>query len=319
MARGSLFQLSCLSGPGESSTPVLAATIAAVPELPDLTVVAEAFHAALSGRPIRSAEAPGPLAVRGTPAELAALDGQRVERIARRGKFLLMDLTDDRVVVNPMLTGRFQLAAPREKLPSKTAVVLGFGPRAGAPSDSASWTAGADWLPADDGSPEVRYRDPTQMGKVYLVPAGVDRDVPGLDATQGPDADDPALTPEVWRSRIRRHHGELKNLLRNQEFVAGIGNAYSDEVLHAARLLPFRKRSTLADEEVDALYEATRSTLANAIDVLRARVPPTFEKQVRDFLAVHNKGGQACPRCGTRITEVKAGGFITSYCRGCQR
>ena len=61
-------------------------------------------------------------------------------------------------------------------------------------------------------------------------------------------------------------------------------NACSDEVLHAARLLPFRKRSTLADEEVDALYEATRSTLANAIEVLRARSPPTFEKQVRDFL-----------------------------------
>ena len=319
MARGSLFQLSCLSGPGESSTQVLAATIAAVPELPDLTVVAEAFHAALSGRPIRGAEAPGPLAVRGTPAELAGLDGQRVERIARRGKFLLIDLDGDRVVVNPMLTGRFQLAAPREKLPTKTAVVLGFGPRAAAPPDAASWTAGADWLPTDDATPEVRYRDPTQMGKVYLVPAGVDRGVPGLDATQGPDADDPELTLEVWRSRIRRHHGELKNLLRNQEFVAGIGNAYSDEVLHAARLLPFRKRSTLADEEVDALYEATRSTLANAIDMLRARVPPTFEKQVRDFLAVHDKGGQACPRCGTRITEVKAGGFITSYCRGCQR
>jgi len=319
MARGSLFQLSCLSGPGESSTPVLAATIAAVPELPDLTVVAEAFHAALSGRPIRSAEAPGPLAVRGTPAELAALDGQRVERIARRGKFLLIDLDRDRVVVNPMLTGRFQLAAPRVKLPSKTAVVLGFGPRAAGPQDAPSWTAGADWLPADDATSEVRYRDPTQMGKVYLVPAGVDRVVPGLDATQGPDADDPELTLEIWRSRIRRHHGELKNLLRNQEFVAGIGNAYSDEILHAARLLPFRKRSTLADEEVDALYEATRSTVATAIEVLRARVPPTFEKQVRDFLAVHDKGGQACPRCSTRITAVKAGGFITSYCRGCQR
>ena len=209
MARGSLFQLSCLSGPGESSTQVLAATIAAVPELPDLTIVAEAFHAALSGRPIRSAEAPGPLAVRGTPAELAALDGQRVERIARRGKFLLIDLDRDRVVVNPMLTGRFQLAAPPEKLPTKTAVVLGLGPRAGGPPDSASWTVDADWMPSDDATPEVRYRDPTQMGKVYLVPAGVDRDVPGLDATQGPDADDPALTLTVWKSRIRRHHGEL--------------------------------------------------------------------------------------------------------------
>jgi formamidopyrimidine-DNA glycosylase len=59
--------------------------------------------------------------------------------------------------------------------------------------------------------------------------------------------------------------------------------------------------------------------VAEAIEVLRRRVPPTFETQVRDFLAVHMKGGQACPRCGTRITEVKAGGFVTSFCRGCQR
>jgi formamidopyrimidine-DNA glycosylase len=157
------------------------------------------------------------------------------------------------------------------------------------------------------------------MGKIYLRPAGVDRPIPGLGPPdQGPDADDPELTLHVWRDRIRRHPGELKNLLRNQAFVAGIGNAYSDEILHAAQLLPFRKRASLAAEEVDTLFEATRSTLANAIDVLRARVPPTFETQVRDFLAVHNKGGQPCPRCGTRITEVRAGGFITSYCRGCQ-
>jgi formamidopyrimidine-DNA glycosylase len=214
---------------------------------------------------------------------------------------------------------RFQLAARGDKLPTRTAVVLGFGERdAGAP-DAASWSAGADWLPADHATPEVRYRDPTQMGKVYLLPAGVKRDVAGYDESQGPDADDPALTLAVWRERIRRHHGELKNLLRNQEFVAGIGNAYSDEILHAARLLPFRKRSTLASEEVDTLYDATQSTLLTAIEVLRERVPPTFEKQVRDFLAVHDKGGQPCPRCGTRITEVKPGGFVTSFCRGCQR
>jgi formamidopyrimidine-DNA glycosylase len=291
-----------------------------VPELPDLTIVAEALHAALAGRPIRAAATPAPLALRGTPDELSALIGQRVTAVRRRGKFLLIELDRDRIVVNPMLTGRFQLAGPGDKHPTKTAVVLGFGSRASGPTDPAGWTVGATWLPADDAEPEVRYRDPTQMGKVYLCPAGVDRPVPGLGGDeQGPDADDPALTLDVWRERIRRHPGELKNLLRNQAFVAGIGNAYSDEILHAARLLPFRKRSSLAPEEIDALYEATRTTLAEAVDILRERVPPTFEKQVRDFLAVHDKGGEPCPRCGTRITEVKAGGFITSYCRGCQR
>jgi len=292
-----------------------------VPELPDLTIVAEAFDAALRGRAIESAQAPGPLAVRGTPAELDALVGQTITAIRRRGKFLMIDLDGDRVVVNPMLTGRFQLAGTGAKLPTKTAVVLRMGPLpSGRRARPAAWTRGAAWLPAADAHPEVRYRDPTQMGKVYLLPAGVDRTVPGLgDGEIGPDVDDPTLTLEAWRERIRRHPGELKNLLRNQSFVAGIGNAYSDEILHAARLLPFRKRSTLADEEVDALYAAARATVAEAVEVLRRRVPPTFETQVRDFLAVHMKGGQACPRCGTRITEVKAGGFVTSYCRGCQR
>ncbi len=185
--------------------------------------------------------------MRGTPAELDGLVGQELRRISRRGKFLLADLDRDRVVFSPMLTGRFQLADPVAALPSKTAVVLGFGPRARKPRDAARWTRGAKWQPADDASAEVRYRDPTQMGKVYLLPAGVDRQVPGLtDDEMGPDADDPALTLDVWRTRIRRHPGELKNLLKNQSFVAGIGNAYSDEILHAARLLAFRKRTTLA-------------------------------------------------------------------------
>lgn len=291
-----------------------------MPELPDLTVVADALHAALAGRSVSAASAPGPLAVRGTPDELANLIGQRLDSIRRRGKFLVVKLAQDEVAVNPMLTGRFQLATPAAKVPPKTAVVLRFGTRRSSPEDAATWIQGATWLPADDAEVEVRYRDRTQMGKVYLRPAGVDRPIPGLgEPDQALDADDPALTLDVWRERIRRHPGELKNLLRNQAFVAGIGNAYSDEILHAAGLLPFRKRSSLASEEVDALYRATKRTLADAIETLRVRVPPTFEDQVRDFLAVHNKGGQPCPRCGTKITEVRAGGFITSYCRGCQR
>ena len=257
-------------------------------------MVAEAFQAALAGRPIVRAEALAPLAVRGTPAELQGLVGQRIGAIRRRGKFLLIDLDRDRIVVNPMLTGRFQLAVPTTKYPSKTALVLGLGPRSsGPPKSAARWTRGATWLTPDAGSAEIRYRDPTQMGKVYLLPAGVERAVPGLDEDLGPDADDPGLTLDDWRTRIRRHPGELKNLLKNQGFVAGIGNAYSDEILHAAGLLPFRKRSSLAPEEVDALYAATRSTLASAVEVLRARVPPTFETQVRDFLAVHDKGGHS--------------------------
>ena len=100
--------------------------------------------------------------------------------------------------------------------------------------------------------------------------------------------------------------------------MAGIGNAYSDEILWDARLSPFRRRSTLAAEEVDALYMAMRETLAGSIEILRARVPPTFERQVRDHLKVHLRGGQPCPRCGALISQV-GGREATSYCRACQR
>ena len=273
------------------------------------------------GRPVLAAEAPGPLTVRGTPSELNALVGQRLLRFSRRGKFLWLDFERDRVVINAMLTGRLQLAAdPMVKKPQKTLFAMRFGARGGVPSDAASWTNDAAWIPAAEATPELRYRDPTQMGKVYLLPRGVDRSIPGaLPDEMGPDADDPDLSLELWRARIRHHTGELKNLLRNQEFVSGIGNAYSDEILHAAGFMPFRKRATLAPEEVDELYAATRDTLTNAIAVLRDRVPPTFETEVRDFLAVHNRGGEVCPRCGQRITQTEAGGFTTSYCRHCQR
>ena len=298
----------------------------AMPELPDLAILADALRAALAGRPVEDAAAPQPLVVRGTPGEMAALVGQRLVEVSRRGKFLTFRLERVRVVINPMLTGRLGLASPGARAWSGTATVLRFGARlvADEPASKGTvgagerWPDGARWLPSDASNVELRYRDPTRMGKVYLVPADVERPLPGWDE-QGPDADDPGLDLDAWRRRIRRHGGELKNLLRNQAFVAGIGNAYSDEILWAAQLLPFRKRATLADEEVDRLHAAMKEVLAWAIGELRERVPPALEVEVRDFLRVHRKGGRPCPRCGSRLSEVAPGGFVTTFCRTCQR
>jgi len=290
-----------------------------VPELPDLTILAEAFGAALVGRTIDSATAVDPLVLRATPAELAAIVGDRLLKVRRRGKFLILETDRTTIWAAPMLTGRFGMVPPGAARP-KGSVVLRFGPRAGpGPAETAAWARGADWLPAPDTGVDLRYLDPTRMGKLYLVPADAPRDVPGTaPADLGPDADDPALTLDRFRERIRRHPGELKGLLRNQAFVAGIGNAYSDEILWAARLNPFRRRSSLADEEVDALYAAIREVLGWSISVLRARVAPTFEKQVRDHLKVHLRGGKPCLRCGSTISQV-GGREATSYCRACQR
>jgi formamidopyrimidine-DNA glycosylase len=290
-----------------------------VPELPDIDILADAFSAALVGRPLEAFAVPQPLVLRGTNAELAAMRGASLTDVQRRGKFLTLQFGEDRIVVNAMLTGRLGLAPVGAKPFSQTAFVLTFGTREARPAKAMRpWTRGAAWLPSDDAPIELRYRDPTRMGKVYVLPKGVQRPVAGW-LEQGPDVDDPSLDLETWRKRIAPRSGEIKNLLKSQEFVAGIGNGYSDEILWAAQLVPFRKRSELAPDEVDRLYQATREVPAWAIKELRKRVPPKFEVEVRGFLRVHRKGGQACPRCGTTLSEISPGGFVTTFCRGCQR
>jgi formamidopyrimidine-DNA glycosylase len=290
-----------------------------MPELPDLRILADAFTAALAGRSLEASSLKQPLVLRGTGAELRGFDGRELRSVTQRGKFLTLDFGADHIVINAMLTGRLGLAEPGAKAFGSTALVLRFGAREGLPGGvtAAPWTHGADWIPDDASSAELRYRDPKKMGKVYLQPEGVERAVAGWDAL-GPDADDEALDLATWHARIKRHSGELQNLLKNQEFIAGIGNAYSDEILWAARVAPFRKRASLAPEESEALWRSAREVCSWAVNELRERVPPTFEKQARDFLRVHLRGGEPCPRCGTTISQVAPGGFTTSWCRSCQ-
>ena len=293
-----------------------------MPELPDLAILADALDEALAGRPMVGSKIKESLVLRGTAAELNGLEGQLLTSIRRRGKFLVFQFERDRIVFNPMLTGRLGLAVAGAKPWPQWAAAFFFGPmreetrKGRIPPE---WPgADAEWLPRRDLGVELRYRDATRMGKIYLAPAGVTRPIAGWEE-QGPDADDPSLTLEEWRARISRYSGEIKNLLRNQAFVAGIGNAYSDEILWAARLAPFRKRSSLAAGEVDDLYGAVRDVLPWAIGELHELVPPRLEVEQREFLKVHRKGGQPCPRCGTRLSQVSAGGFDTTFCRGCQR
>ena len=271
-----------------------------MPELPDLTVVAEELAARASRREVDDVLAPTPILVRATPADLARLVGTCPGAAARRGKFLLIPLeregsTGVTLAANPMLAGRFWLlddgGAP---LAHRTGLVIRF---------------------ADGG--ELRYVDPELLGKLYVVPPDALETVPGW-AEMGPDADDPALTLDVFRARIRRHPGELKSLLRNPRFVAGIGNAYSDEILWQARLSPLRRRSGLSEEEVERLYHAMRSVLAEAIDELRRLVPPHIERQNRERLKVHLRGGQPCPRCGRPLRQIGPTDRATTFCRSCQ-
>jgi formamidopyrimidine-DNA glycosylase len=215
----------------------------------------------------------------------------------RRGKFLLFDLkSGHKLVVNPMLTGRFQYLGPEEKRRAKTCMLLTLS----------------------DGQ-ELRYSDERLMGKVYLVPEEDLGQVPQF-AEMGPDALDESLIEEVFAQRLRRHNGMIKSILVNLRFVAGIGNAYADEILWVAGLHPYRKRPTLSEDDVHRLYEAIRSVLDWAIAIVAERMKDGLVyEEVRDHLRVHRRGGQPCPVCGTRISEITAGQRITSFCRNCQK
>ena len=217
----------------------------------------------------------------------------------RRGKHLCFDLELVRggerrsLIVNPMLGGRFQIGASVEPRP-------------------ATWVFGLRLV----GGEELRYLDFRDMGRLYWVRELAE--VPGWDE-QGPEADTIANAglDDFWK-RLRRYRDELKDLLRNQSFLAGVGNAYSDEILFEARLLPLRRRASLKAEEEAALFEAIPAVLRRATEAILAN--PNYEesKQDRSFMAVHARGGKQCPRCGHRISQLGSNREPTNFCRGCQ-
>jgi formamidopyrimidine-DNA glycosylase len=266
-----------------------------MPELPDLEVIREYLGPRLAGVTIASAEVRRPLVVRNLlGGELAAhLVGRCFASVGRRGKFLLLELEGGlTLVINPMLAGRIRYGEPLQRPRVRDVLVLGLA----------------------DGR-ELRYHDAADMGKVYLAR---DLDQVPAFAGQGPEATDPALTLDVFRGRLRRHHGEVKGILTHPSFVAGIGNAYADEILWSAHIYPFRRRPDLDEKEIAQLYAAMRSVLTQAIATLRERVGEAIDVEVRDLLSVHGKAGQPCPRCGSPISEVKRQRAATHFCRTCQ-
>ncbi|MCI0438895.1 MAG: hypothetical protein L0177_07150 [Chloroflexi bacterium] len=222
------------------------------------------------------------------------IEGRALDRVERRGKFLILRMSGGRLLaINPMLTGLFQYCAPTERVFKRTCVTLALS-----------------------NGRELRYLDEKQMGKLYYVLEEQLGEIPMLNE-QGPDVLDD-FTFEEFKERLRRFHGEIKGVLTRGQVVAGIGNAYADEILFAARVYPFRKRKSLSDEELRRIYEKSREVVEWAIAILRERVGENTHVKARDFLKVHNKGGEPCPRCGGTISQLTANQRITSYCRNCQ-
>jgi formamidopyrimidine-DNA glycosylase len=270
-----------------------------MPELPELEVVREVLQRHVVGVTIASVQMipPGaPIVVRDLTNQgfEKSLIGTTIKTISRRGKYLVFSFQNGEeplyLVINPKLTGRLQLVRPGEKRRPKTHVVFGLA-----------------------NGRQVRYIDQKQMGQLYL--AHHLEVIPGY-AEMGPEALEISL--EEFRQRLKPYRGEIKGVVMRAEFVAGIGNAYADEILWEARLYPYRKRTQLSADEVEILYKAMRVTLLGAIEKVRVEMQENIDQKPRDFMAVHMKTGEPCPRCGTPISLVGANQRITNFCRTCQ-
>ncbi|GIW18165.1 MAG: formamidopyrimidine-DNA glycosylase [Tepidiforma sp.] len=270
-----------------------------MPEIPELEAIRGFFQEQLAGRTIAAAAVRIPVVFRTPASEFReTLPGDRFAGFRRRGKFLLFDLASGRVLaVNPMLTGRFQYVDPGTKPPAKTCLILDV-----------------------EAGRSLRYADDRLMGKLYLLPADRLEAISGW-ADGGPDLLDPALDEAAWLQRIAKYRGGIKNVLVNAAFVQGIGNAYSDEILWEARINPYTPRTKISEDDLRRLFRAARAVMAWAEPLARAAMVKDgtldYEER-RDFLRVHRRGGQPCPRCGTPITEITANQRVTSFCRQCQ-
>ncbi len=268
-----------------------------MPEAPDLEVIKEALNRRVRGLAVADARVLKPLELRvlateDFPADVA---GRSILGFTRRGKFLMADLSGERALaINPMLTGSVQLCAPATRIAKRTAFLLRLS----------------------DGS-HLRYLDDTQMGMAYYVESSRIEELPRM-AEQGPDVlfEYPDLA--AFRARLRSFQGEIKGVLTRGRFLAGIGNAYADEALFAAGVFPFKKRSAMSDDETARLHEAIPAVLHHAIATLRERMGDETHVKVRDFLAVHGKGKDPCPRCDGPITTIGSNRRLTNYCRRCQ-
>jgi formamidopyrimidine-DNA glycosylase len=267
-----------------------------MPEWPDLHVLRSRIEKAVGGERVTAVRTHDLLVLRATRPLPEALEGRVLTGVAHRGRFLAFTFDDGtRVVVNPMLSGLFDLLPPSTKIRATTAFALTF-----------------------ENGVDLRYRDDTRMGKVYLLAVGAsEADVPGFSG-QGEEAGALAWSADEFAKRAKATRRELRNLLMDDEFVAGIGNAYADEILWAAKLHPKRRVATCDEGEMDRLRGALRATLERAAEIVEKELPPALGTKVRGHMNVRGRAGEPCPRCGAKIVRTRHGLDEMYVCPKCQ-
>lgn len=267
-----------------------------MPELPDITVYVEALEKRIVGRRLERIRIAKPFLVRSVEPPISEAEGQRVTAIRRIGKRIAIGLENDLwLVIHLMIAGRFRWLASGAKVPGK----LGL--------------AAFDF---ESGSLILTEAGTTRRASLYIVKGeaaleAIDRG--GLEPLEASLAD--------FSERLTSENHTLKRSLTDPTLFSGIGNSYSDEILHRARLSPLRLTSKLTTEEITRLYAATQETLLDWIGRLRADAGNDFPTNVtafREGMAVHGRYGKPCPVCSTPVQRIRYASNETNYCPRCQ-
>lgn len=270
----------------------------AMPELPEVSALAAGLTERMRGRTISALRLRSIGALKTYDPPLDALAGSTVDRWTRHGKFLDMTAGELHLVVHLARAGwirwRDRLHEARSTLRGPLALQLEL-----------------------DGGSGV---DITEQGTEHRLAVYVVRDpadVPGI-ARLGVDVLDESLDATQLHALMHGRRGQLKTVLADQSLVAGVGNAYSDEILHAARLSPFRQASALTEDESTRLHAALRRVMSDAVERARGVDIADLKPDKKQHLSVHGRNGEPCPVCGDTIREVSLSTRSFQYCPTCQ-
>jgi formamidopyrimidine-DNA glycosylase len=267
-----------------------------VPELPDVTVYVEALRDRVEGRPLERVRLGSPFLLRTVEPPLSAFAGRRVEAVSRLGKRIVLAFEGDLLLaIHLMVAGRLHWRPPGAKLPGK---------------------AGLAAFDFPDGTLTLTEAGSKRRAALHAL-AGQD----GLAALDRGGLEPLEATPAAFRQALLRENHTLKRALTDPRLLAGIGGAYSDEILHRARLSPLQLTSHLDDGEVERLRLATRNVLSEWTERLRREAGGEFPEGVtafREGMAVHGRHRQPCPACGTAVQRIVHAENETDYCPRCQ-
>ena len=271
-----------------------------MPEMPEVESLAQFLTARCVGRVVARVELVAFSALKTYDPPLSALHGLEIDAVTRHGKFLDVSAQGLHLVFHLARAGWLRW---RESLP-ETPAKPGRGPL-------------ALRVRLDDGSGFDLTEAGTQR-KLAVYVVGDPQDIP-MVATLGPDPLSPDFDEAALRAVLARAgRAQLKGVLKDQRILAGIGNAYSDEILHAARLSPFKPSSSLSEEELTTLYRAVKDELAGAIARAEGLAAKDLKGEKKSGLRVHGRKGQPCDVCGDTIAEVSFADSALQYCPTCQ-